>query len=54
MFHSFPAYEILTGDLLTTICPSLDLLIVPDEAQNPIYDIGPLPLQYQKVQWDYK
>ena len=46
IFHSFLNYEILTGDPLTTICLSLDLSIVSGEAQNPIYDLGPLPLQY--------
>jgi len=45
IFLSFPAYETLTRDSLTTIYLSSDLSIVLGEAQNPIYDFGPLPLQ---------
>ena len=43
-FHVFPVYEALTGDPLTTTYLSSDLLIVPGEAQSPIYDLGPLSL----------
>ena len=46
IFHSFPTYETLTGDPLTTICLSSDLSIVPGETQSPIYDLGPSLLQY--------